>query len=106
MFISVRPRPLPLLLPLICALTACGSTEPRVVSTVQLLPPSVTLAALGEPGQLTALARDANGTEIRGKRFHWRSMQPPVATIDSVPGAATAVAKGTVTITATVDGVI
>jgi len=106
MFISVRPRPLPLLLPFICALTACGSTEPPVVSTVELSPPSVTLAALGEPRQLTALARDANGTEVRGKRFHWRSMQPTVATIDSVTGVATAVANGTATITATVDGVI
>jgi len=33
-------------------------------------------------------------------------MQPTVATIDSVTGVATAVANGTATITATVDGVI
>jgi alpha-tubulin suppressor-like RCC1 family protein len=93
-----------LLILLIGALSACP-TEPPVVATVELSPSTVTLAALGEPRQLAALARDANGTEIRGKRFRWGSMQPTVATIDSVTGVATAVANGTTTITATTDGV-
>lgn len=98
----VRPRAA--LLGLIGVLSACG-TEPVVVASVELSPPNVTLTALGEPRQLVAVAREASGAEIRGRQFRWRSLQPAVATIDSLTGVATAVANGTATITAAVDGV-
>jgi len=104
MLISVRPRLLPSLIALFGALGACG-TEPVVVASVEVSPPSATLTALGDTRGLAAVAKDAGGAVIRGKTVAWSSSQPAVATVDAGTGVATAVANGTATITATVDGI-
>ena len=104
MFISVRPRTLPLMIPLIGALAACGS-EPLGVVSVVVTPSVDTLIAVGATRQLSATATDANGSALLGKTFQWRSSAPTVVTIDPVTGLATGVASGKAIITATADGI-
>jgi len=104
MLISVRPRLLPSLIALFGALGACG-TEPVVVASVEVSPPSATLTALGGTQLLTAVAKDAGGRTIAGKRFAWTSSTPGVATVDQASGLIRAVANGSTTVTAMTDGV-
>jgi adhesin/invasin len=77
---------------------------PAATDRVVVTPGSVTLAAIGDqvPLQASALARD--GSVIDGKTFAWNSSVPAVVTVDD-QGVVTAVADGTVEISATVDGV-
>ncbi|MGA8893151.1 MAG: Ig-like domain-containing protein [Anaeromyxobacteraceae bacterium] len=72
------------------------------VSTVTVTLPSP--LGIGQTGQATAVARDANGGAITGKTFTWNSLTPSVATV-SASGLVTGVAVGTSTIEATSDGV-
>ena len=67
-------------------------------------PASAALVSLGETVQLTANALDANGNTISGKTFTWSSSDESLAIVSS-SGEVTAVANGSVTITATTDGV-
>ena len=75
----------------------------RPVATVHITPPQATLF-IGRTLQLSALARDAQGTALTGRAVTWSGSDPTVATI-SATGLVTAVAAGSATITATVDGI-
>jgi hypothetical protein len=94
-------------------LWACGGEEstgpappppPPTVASVVVTPDATTLVSLGETVQLTASAQDASGNAISGKTFTWSSSDDGLATVSS-SGLVTAVANGSVTITATTDGV-
>jgi YVTN family beta-propeller protein len=78
-------------------------TVAQSVASVSVAPASTTLVALGETVQLTASALDANGNAIHGKPIAWSSDDQSVATVTS-SGLVTAVANGSVAITATADG--
>ena len=81
-----------------------GQTLPPAVASVVVTLTSATLVALGETLQLTASASDANGNTISGKTFTWSSSDESIATV-SASGLVTGVANGSITITATTDGV-
>jgi len=74
------------------------------VAAVVVIPASTTLISLTESVQLTAAARGADGQVISGKSFSWSSSDTDIATV-SAQGQAPAVANGSATITATMDGV-
>lgn len=103
--------------PLICLmvmpLLACGgddTTGPQTgngtatVATVVVTPGSAMLVSLGEMVQLTASAQDASGNTLSGKTFTWLSSDESVATVNG-SGLVTALANGSVTITASSGGV-
>ena len=77
-----------------------GSSEDNKgpVATVELNPPSTTLV-VGRTAQLTAITRLANGTQVNGRFCTWFSSNDHIVSI-SENGVATAIAEGTVTITA------
>lgn len=81
-----------------------AAAEPvtATVSSVVTSPASANLQ-VGATQQLSASARDASGNAISGKTFTWSSSNTAIATVSS-SGLVTAVAAGTVTIKATVDG--
>jgi uncharacterized protein YjdB len=79
-------------------------TVAQEVAAVSVTPKDVRFTALEEKQQLTAGAEDANRHAVAGKTFTWSSSDESVATVDS-DGLATAEKNGTVTITATTDGV-
>ncbi len=81
-----------------------GGTTTPVVSSVVISVSQVTLTSLGETVTLTAQASDASGNTVWGKTFTWTSSNAEVATVSSA-GLVTAVANGSVTITAATDGV-
>jgi uncharacterized protein YjdB len=66
---------------------------------VVVVPPVVTLHALGATRQFVALAFDASGRQVPGVQFTWASSNPAVASIDG-SGVATAQGPGNVTIVA------
>jgi hypothetical protein len=74
------------------------------VASVVVTPTSATLVSLGGVALLEATAYDAAGERISGKTFTWESSDEGIATVSPL-GMATAVANGTATIMATVDGV-
>ncbi len=80
-----------------------GSGAPTVASVV-VTPGNATLVSLGETAQLTASARDGSGNTISGKTFTWSSSDASIATVNT-SGLVTSVANGSVTITATTDGI-
>lgn len=82
-----------------------GLTVAQAVSTVTISPDTRTLTALGLTQPFTALAKDSNGNTVSGKTFTWESSAGNVASVNSTTGVATALANGTSTIKATVDGV-
>lgn len=79
-------------------------TVAQAVSSVAVTPASGNLTSVGATLQFSAVAKDANGNAVAGKSFTWASSDQLVATVDAA-GLATAVANGTVTITATTDAV-
>ena len=81
-----------------------GGTTTPVVSSVVISASEVTLTSLGDTVTLTAQASDASGNPVSGKTFTWASSNAEVATV-STTGLVTAVANGSVTITATTDAV-
>jgi hypothetical protein len=86
------------------AASACGGTSgPAPVATV-----SVTLSpaslVVGQTSTATAGLLDAGGAVISGRSVAWSSSAPGVATVTD-SGVITAVALGSATITATIDGV-
>ena len=84
--------------------TGPGQTLQPAVFSVVFTPASAALVSLGETVQLTANALDANGNTISGKTFTWSSSDQTIATVSS-SGLVTAMANGSVTITAATDGV-
>ncbi len=76
---------------------------PPTVNSVTVSPSSPSIEE-GGTQQFTATAKDSDNMEISGKTFTWTSSMTSVATINS-SGLATGVDAGTVTITATTDGV-
>jgi uncharacterized protein YjdB len=83
-----------------------GSTNVTVtaapVNSVALAPtnPSV---VIGQTVTLTATLKDVNGNVLTGRPLSWNSLNTGIATV-SQTGVVTAVAIGTATITATVEG--
>jgi dipeptidyl aminopeptidase/acylaminoacyl peptidase len=58
---------------------------------------------IGQTAKLTAIAKDANGSVIDGRAVQWATDNASIATI-STSGVVTAVAEGTTTMSATVEG--
>ena len=90
----------------IMSVVGCGgkdSTGPDIASVV-VTPATATLVSPSETVQLTASAQDASGNTLSGKTFTWSSSDESIATV-SVSGLVAAVEDGSVTITATTDGV-
>lgn len=75
----------------------------RPVATVAVTPANSNLL-VGRTLQLSASARDAQGMALTGRPVDWSTSDPAIATI-SATGLVTAVAPGTIAITATVEGV-
>jgi trimeric autotransporter adhesin len=72
------------------------------VATVAVTPNPVSLT-VGQSSQLTATPRDANGNTVPGRSVSWSSANTAIATV-SDSGVMKAIAAGTTTVTATVDG--
>jgi trimeric autotransporter adhesin len=94
---------------IILLLSACGdggigSPPAPVVTTVSISAPSTTVA-VGGSMQLTASATDANGNAVTGMTATWASSNQVVATVVSTSGVVSGVAAGSVTITATINGI-
>lgn len=83
--------------------TSCGGGQPPVVARVTVAPTTNTLA-IGGTVALTAQAFDAADAPIPGASFTWSSSNGTIASV-SVSGLVTALAAGTVSITATSGGV-
>jgi YVTN family beta-propeller protein len=75
-----------------------------VIDSVAVTPPSATLDALSAAQPFAAQAFDINGNPVSSAAFTWATSNGLVASVDSA-GLATALANGTVTISATADGV-
>jgi uncharacterized protein YjdB len=72
------------------------------VSTVTVTPSTGSLF-VGQTLQLSASAKDSAGNALTGRAVIWSSASPTIATV-TTQGLVTAIATGTVTVTATVDG--
>ncbi len=82
---------------------AVVTVVPAPVASVTVTPATVTVAP-GAVFTLTATARDAAGAPLAGRVATWRSATPAVASV-SPTGTVAAIAPGTASISATVDGV-
>jgi len=82
--------------------SSSDSTNPNPVAMVIVTPDSATLAT-GDRMSLSATARDSAGANLAGRAITWVSAEPTIATVD-VSGHVTAVAPGSVTVTATSEG--
>lgn len=91
------------LIPL-CALLACGESDPEVPSSIVVTPGSVTFTQIGETQQFTAVATDVSGKELSGINLAWSSTDEGVASVTQT-GLATAVNTGTTTIRAAIETV-
>lgn len=80
-----------------------GGPPPPTVQSVLVLPAAVSLR-VGASVTLSASPRSAAGAEVPNRTVSWSSGAPAVATV-STTGVVAAVAPGSATITATVDGV-
>ncbi len=96
---------------LLAALTACGgggddptpTPRPATVSSVRI-GPAAGAVEVGKTVQLTASTLDANGATLTGRSITWNSLQPAIATVDAT-GIVSGLTAGSVTITASADGV-
>ena len=82
--------------------TASASVTNVAVASVRVNPTSLSLTA-GSTGSVSAQALDANGNVLNGRVVTWSSANPTVATVSNA-GVATAIASGSTTLTATVEG--
>lgn len=82
--------------------TAAVAVVAIPVASVVVVPASVSLVA-GQTTQLTATAADASGAPLRDRPVAWSSSDEAVASVSST-GLVIALAPGSATITATVDG--
>jgi len=80
------------------------SAPTNTVATVTVTLQHTTLVT-GQSTQATAVARNAVGTVITGGAVSWSSMDEEIATVSST-GAVTTTKAGSVTIAATIDGVV
>ena len=83
--------------------SATITVVPIPVSTVQLTPTTATLLT-GQSTTFAAIARAANGNELRGRTISWASGAPAILTV-SAAGVVTGVSAGTALVLATIDGV-
>ncbi len=82
--------------------TATISVSQAAVATVTVSPSPITMT-VGQTTQFTANLKDANGNALNGRVVTWSSSNPAAATV-STAGLVTAVASGSTTITASVEG--
>ncbi len=82
--------------------SAITVTAAPVVSVV--VSPSTRTLTAGSTAALTATLTDANGAVVTGRTIVWSSTNSSIATVNA-SGTVTAVASGSASITATVDGV-
>jgi plastocyanin len=83
-----------------CVVSACGGdngSSPDIL-TVTLTAPKQTIA-VGEPVQLTATARDANGNTIPNASLSYTSSAPGIATVNA-SGRVLGVSQGSANVTA------
>ena len=94
-------RPAFLALAVSALVSACGgdSTAPNAPAEVVVTAVD-TLRSVGATATLTAVVRNASHETLPGVAVSWTSSNPPMVTVDPTTGLATAVANGTVTITA------
>jgi hypothetical protein len=77
-----------------------GSSEPaRVATTIAIAPSSATLVSVGATQQFTAVVKDQNGDTLIGASVAWSPGNAAAVTV-SMTGLVTAVANGTVQVTA------
>ena len=81
-----------------------GSTAVKTSVASVVITPAAASLAVGGSATFTAIARDAAGSTVAGHAVAWSTQNAAVVAINSF-GFATAVAPGTASITATVDGV-
>lgn len=74
------------------------------VATVTVAPANASVLT-GSTQQLTVTVRDSAGQALTGRTVSWATLNASVATVNST-GVVTGVSAGTVTITATVDGIV
>ena len=98
----------------LASLTACGGggdggltppttpPPPAPVASVVVAPDGQTLP-LAQTTQLSAITRDAAGNTLTGRTIDWSAAPASVGTV-STAGVVTAVAPGTLTVTATSEG--
>jgi len=80
---------------------ACSSgTEPAKPTTINVNPPSVTLASINATQTISATVLDQNGSAMTGQKVTWASGAAGVATVDST-GKVKAIANGSTQVTAT-----
>jgi hypothetical protein len=75
-----------------------GGTEPKVPTTAALSTSTVSLAAIGQTVQLTAVITDQNGNAIDSPALTWTSANTAVVTVSS-SGLVTATGNGTTVVT-------
>jgi glucose/arabinose dehydrogenase len=105
-------RMLPAVLPmLVASIAGCGGDGSNVpgpspvapVASVTVTAPATTVP-VGGTVQLTATAKDANGTVLEGRAFEWATSDASVASV-SPTGLVTALAEGPVEIRVTAEGI-
>ncbi len=91
----------------IAFLIACSdstdSVSPTRPVTAVAITPATNALVVGQTTALAATAKDASGNIIVGRAVQWATSNASVATV-STAGAVTAVAEGTATVSATVEG--
>ena len=75
---------------------------PECTTTVSLVPPSLTFAAVGDTARLAVAVTDADGNRVRSPAVTWTSSDTTVVTVDA-QGLVTARAAGATGVTATYD---
>jgi uncharacterized protein YjdB len=80
------------------------TVTPEAAATVTVTP-STLLLRKTNTRQLTAIARNAQNLEVKGRTFRWTTSNPAVATVDQT-GLVTAVASGTANIVAETNQVL
>ncbi|MBC7894450.1 MAG: Ig-like domain-containing protein [Cytophagaceae bacterium] len=83
--------------------TATINVIDPVVASIQITPVGTQILRLGAFLQATATARDASNNVLTGRTFNWSSSNPSLASV-SQSGLISAIALGSATITAEVDG--
>ena len=87
-----------------CGSDAAGPESGPQVASVTVTPAAATVGVLGDTLRLAASARNSQGGLVAGRTFTWSSSAPTVATVNA-SGLVTAVAEGSVSVTATTGGV-
>ena len=87
-------------LALVLLVVACGGSEPRIPTTLELTPPSVAFTALGQSQQLSTSVTDQHGNPLSEAAISWASSNGNVASVSST-GLVTAQGPGTSEIMAT-----